>query len=79
MCTAPDQTGACTSAGDFYQSYSSVSQAFAVLALARAGVTVPPAALPRLESLQCTDGGVSAPLVAAADPGPSGGAQPHGR
>ncbi len=59
VCAAADATGACTAAGDFYQAFSVTSQALGVLALARAGVRVPPAALQRLADLQdaCGDGG----------------------
>jgi len=64
VCTAPDSSGyLCTAAGDFYQAYSTVSQALGVLALARAGVTVPAPAVTRLESLQCGDGGFSSALI----------------
>lgn len=65
VCTAADTAGSCTAAGDFYQSFSSVSQSLAVLALARAGVTPPAAAVSRLASLQCPDGGFSSLLIAA--------------
>src|SRR6185503_15949064 len=68
VCSAPDQAGACTAAGDFYQSFSTVSQTLAVLALARGGVTPPAAAVSRLESLQCPGGGFSSPLLAVGDP-----------
>lgn len=64
VCTAADSAGSCTEAGDFYQSYSGISQALAVLALARAGVTPPAATITRLQQLQCTDGGFSSDLIA---------------
>ncbi|HTZ45937.1 MAG TPA: prenyltransferase/squalene oxidase repeat-containing protein [Jatrophihabitans sp.] len=63
VCTAARPDGSCTAAGDFYQSYSSISQSLAVLALARGGVTPPAAAVTRLEQLQCADGGFSSELV----------------
>ncbi|HEX4729193.1 MAG TPA: prenyltransferase/squalene oxidase repeat-containing protein, partial [Jatrophihabitans sp.] len=63
VCGAADQAGACTAAGDFYQSFSTVSQSLAVLALARAGLTPPAAAVSRLESLQCPGGGFSSTLI----------------
>jgi prenyltransferase beta subunit len=63
VCAAPDTAGACTAAGDFYQNFSTVSQALGVLALARGGVDVPTAALARLEDLQCSDGGFSSALL----------------
>ncbi|HET6210525.1 MAG TPA: prenyltransferase/squalene oxidase repeat-containing protein, partial [Jatrophihabitans sp.] len=65
VCTAADQAGACTAPGDFYQSFSTVSQSLAVLALARAGVSPPAAAVSRLESLQCSGGGFSSTLITA--------------
>lgn len=63
VCTAADTTGGCTAAGDFYQAFSSISQSLGVLALARAGQTVPASAATRLESLQCPDGGFSSELI----------------
>ena len=60
----PSAFDACSAAGDFRGAYSGVSQALGVLALGRAGVPVPPAALTRLEQLQCTDGGFSSVLIA---------------
>ncbi|MEO6701363.1 MAG: prenyltransferase/squalene oxidase repeat-containing protein [Jatrophihabitantaceae bacterium] len=68
VCTAADTLGACTAPGDFYQSFSTVSQSLAVLALARGGVTVPAAALARLGQLQCSDGGFSSTLTTAGSP-----------
>lgn len=65
VCSGPDTSGNCTAAGDFSQAYSTVSQALDVLALARAGVAPPAAAVTRLEQLQCTDGGFSSTLVTA--------------
>ncbi|MGH3743930.1 MAG: prenyltransferase/squalene oxidase repeat-containing protein, partial [Mycobacteriales bacterium] len=65
VCTAPDTAGNCTAAGDFSQAYSTVSQAFDVLALARAGVEPPVSAVARLEQLQCPDGGFSSTLITA--------------
>ncbi|HJQ01682.1 MAG TPA: prenyltransferase/squalene oxidase repeat-containing protein [Jatrophihabitans sp.] len=67
VCTAADQAGSCTAAGDFYQSFSTVSQSLAVLALARAGVTPPAAAVTRLGQLQCANGGFSSTLLAPGD------------
>jgi hypothetical protein len=67
VCTAADGAGACTAAGDFYQSFSAISQSLAVLALARGGVTPPAAAVTRLEQLQCSDGGFSSVLLGPAD------------
>ncbi len=66
VCTVADKAGSCTAPGDFYQSYSTVSQSLAVLALARGGVTPPAAAVARLASLQCPDGGFPSLLDAAA-------------
>jgi prenyltransferase beta subunit len=63
VCTAADSSGACTARGDFYQAFSTVSQALGVLALARAGVAVPASALTRLLELQCPDGGFSSELI----------------
>ena len=63
VCTAADQAGSCTASGDFYQSFSTVSQTLAVLALARAGVAPPAAAVSRLGELQCADGGFSSVLL----------------
>ena len=60
----PNAFDACTAAGDFRGAYSGVSQALAVLALGRAGVAVPAAALTRLGQLQCADGGFSSVLIA---------------
>jgi len=68
VCTAADAAGSCTAAGDFYQSFSTVSQTLAVLALARGGVTPPAAAVSRLTGLQCSDGGFSSVLLGPADP-----------
>jgi len=68
VCTAADSSGACTAAGDFYQSYSTISQSLAVLALARDGQTPPAATVSRLEELQCSDGGFSSELIAAGAP-----------
>ncbi|MDT4901087.1 MAG: hypothetical protein QOJ78_2017 [Pseudonocardiales bacterium] len=65
VCTAADTAGTCVAPGDFYQNFSTVSQALGVLALARGGVEVPSAALARLEGLQCPDGGFSSLLIAA--------------
>ena len=62
VCTAPN-SDTCTAAGDFTQVFSGVGQALDVLALARGGRTVPAAALTRLESLQCADGGFSSVLI----------------
>jgi hypothetical protein len=63
VCAAADSSGACTAPGDFYQAFSTVSQALGVLALARAGVAVPGSALARLLQLQCADGGFSSELI----------------
>jgi prenyltransferase beta subunit len=57
------QFGPCSARGDFYQAFSTVGQAFGVLALARAHVHVPRAALHRLVGLQCADGGFSSTLI----------------
>ncbi|HEX2902024.1 MAG TPA: hypothetical protein VHO01_01095 [Jatrophihabitans sp.] len=67
VCTAPDSSGGylCTAPGDFTQAYSTISQALGVLALARAGVTPPAAAVARLEQLQCSDGGFTSTLITA--------------
>lgn len=67
VCTAADTAGSCTAAGDFYQSFSAISQALGVLALARGGITPPAAAVSRLESLQCSDGGFSSVLLGPTD------------
>jgi hypothetical protein len=65
VCAGPQggQFGPCSAKGDFYQAFSTVGQAFGVLALARAGVAVPSAALHRLIGLQCADGGFSSTLI----------------
>ncbi|MDT4996899.1 MAG: hypothetical protein QOD45_967 [Pseudonocardiales bacterium] len=63
VCAAADSSGACTAPGDFYQAFSTVSQALGVLALARADVAVPESALARLLQLQCADGGFSSELI----------------
>jgi prenyltransferase beta subunit len=63
VCTAANQAGSCTAPGDFYQSFSTVSQSLAILALARGGVVPPAAALSRLSQLQCADGGFSSVLL----------------
>jgi hypothetical protein len=67
ICTSADAAsiaaGTCTAVGDFYQAFSGISQALGVLALARAGVTVPASAVTRLEQLQCSDGGFSSVLI----------------
>lgn len=65
VCTAAKDDGSCTAEGDFDQAYSTVSQALGVLALARGGVTPPPATVTRLLRLQCEDGGFSSALIAA--------------
>ena len=65
VCTAPDGSGACTAAGDFYQAFSPISQALAILALVRGGLTPPAAAVTRLGQLQCADGGFSSELPPA--------------
>jgi len=67
VCTAADSAGSCTAAGDFYQSFSAISQALGVLALARGGVTPPAATVTRLEQLQCPDGGFSSVLLGPTD------------
>ena len=64
VCTAATTDGFCTAAGDFSQAYSTVSQSLGVLALARAKVAPPAAALNRLDQLQCADGGFSSTLLA---------------
>jgi hypothetical protein len=64
VCAAATADGACSAAGDFHGAYSGLGQVLPVLALARAGATVPPAALLRLEQLQCSDGGFSSTLIA---------------
>jgi prenyltransferase beta subunit len=64
VCTAADQAGTCTAAGDFYQAFSTVSQSLGVLALARGDVTPPASTVTRLEQLQCSDGGFSSTLIA---------------
>lgn len=64
VCTAATQDGACSAAGDFHGAYSGVGQVLPILALARAGATIPPAALLRLAQLQCSDGGFSSDLIA---------------
>ncbi|MFL6161411.1 MAG: prenyltransferase/squalene oxidase repeat-containing protein [Jatrophihabitantaceae bacterium] len=67
VCGAADSAGSCTAAGDFYQSFSAISQALAVLALARGGVTPPASTITRLGQLQCADGGFSASLLGPTD------------
>ncbi len=67
VCTAADTAGSCTAPGDFYQAFSTISQALGVLALARGAITPPAAAVSRLESLQCPDGGFSSVLLGPTD------------
>lgn len=57
------QFGPCSAKGDFYQVFSTVGQALGVLALARAHVAVPRAAVHRLIGLQCANGGFSSTLL----------------
>ncbi|GAA3215003.1 hypothetical protein GCM10010532_041710 [Dactylosporangium siamense] len=57
VCDKADVDAGCTAAGDFAGSYSPVTHATALLALIRAGVTPPAAAVARLLTLQCPGGG----------------------
>jgi hypothetical protein len=60
VCTGPNAS--CGAAGDFFGSFSTISQSLAVLALARGGVTPPAATITRLTGMQCPDGGFSTDL-----------------
>lgn len=68
VCTAQGSLGNCTGPGDFYAASYPSTQAQALLALARADVTPPAAAVSRLESAQCADGGFSPTMLNSGDP-----------
>ncbi|WP_333761291.1 prenyltransferase/squalene oxidase repeat-containing protein [Streptomyces sp. IBSBF 2390] len=67
VCAAGPESGdsvpGCTAKGDFRSASYTEGQALAVLALLRAGVTPPSAAVNRLAQLQCKDGGVTSILI----------------
>ncbi|MGW5349808.1 prenyltransferase/squalene oxidase repeat-containing protein [Streptomyces sp. NPDC004031] len=66
VCTAvAGSLGNCTAPGDFYGASSPDTQALALLALSRGGVTPPAAAVDRLTGMQCADGGFSGSMLAA--------------
>ncbi|WP_406110911.1 prenyltransferase/squalene oxidase repeat-containing protein [Kitasatospora purpeofusca] len=74
VCAAPGENGKCTAAGDFHGASSPWVQAWAVIALRRAGVTPPASALARFAVLQCADGGMAGSMIVAggyceSDPG----------
>ncbi len=64
VCAAPGAEYVCTDAGDFTGAYSTTSQSLDVLAFERAGETPPAAALARLTSIRCSDGGFPSILPA---------------
>ncbi|MFI0723513.1 prenyltransferase/squalene oxidase repeat-containing protein [Streptomyces sp. NPDC021224] len=65
VCTAvAGSLGNCTAPGDFYGATSPDTQALALLALSRGGVTPPAAAVDRLTGMQCADGGFSGSMPA---------------
>ncbi|WP_443080556.1 prenyltransferase/squalene oxidase repeat-containing protein [Streptomyces sp. PTD5-9] len=67
VCEAGPESGeptpGCTAAGDFRGAAYGDGQALSLLALLRAGVTPPAAAVERLTQLQCKDGGVTSILI----------------
>lgn len=67
VCPAGPESGeptpGCTAKGDFPGAGYADGQALSVLALLRAGVTPPAAAVDRLTQLQCTDGGITSILI----------------
>ncbi|RMB81078.1 prenyltransferase/squalene oxidase repeat-containing protein [Streptomyces shenzhenensis] len=67
VCAAGPESGeptpGCTAKGDFRDATYADGQAWSVLALSRAGVTPPSAAVDRLTQLQCNDGGVTSILI----------------
>lgn len=72
VCTGPDAAGTCTAAGEFYQAFSTTSQALGVLALQASPIqsdhlTIDSPPVLRLAQLQCRDGGFSSPLIALGD------------
>ncbi|WP_051740109.1 prenyltransferase/squalene oxidase repeat-containing protein [Kitasatospora sp. MBT66] len=74
VCAGPGENGKCTAAGDFHGASSPWAQAWAVIALRRAGVTPPASALARFAVLQCADGGMAGSMIVAggyceSDPG----------
>lgn len=78
VCAAGPESGeatpGCTAKGDFRASSYTEGQALAVLALLRAGVTPPAAAVDRLTRLQCKDGSFTSILIRSGeycDPDPA--------
>lgn len=67
VCEAGPESGeptpGCTAKGDFRNAGYADGQAWSVLALLRAGATVPAAAVDRLTQLQCGDGGITSILI----------------
>ncbi|MEU6476851.1 prenyltransferase/squalene oxidase repeat-containing protein [Streptomyces sp. NPDC047017] len=67
VCAAGPASGSptpgCTAAGDFHDAGYADGQALAVLAVLRAGVTPPAAAVDRLTQVQCADGGITSILI----------------
>ncbi|MEU6019440.1 prenyltransferase/squalene oxidase repeat-containing protein [Streptomyces sp. NPDC047515] len=67
ICTAGPDSGSptpgCTAEGDFRNATHADGQAFALLALIRAGAEPPAASVERLTQLQCDDGGVTSILI----------------
>ena len=68
-CTAPNAAGTCTAPGEFYQSFSTISQALGVIALQRSPVaadrlTAASAPVTRLLALRCADGLFTGTLLA---------------
>ncbi|MCM2424671.1 prenyltransferase/squalene oxidase repeat-containing protein [Streptomyces sp. RKAG337] len=77
VCTAAGSLGNCSAAGDFYGAYSPTTDALAVLALARGGVTPPAVSVARVEQMQCTNGGFAGSMILPgercdAEPGTTG-------
>ncbi|MEV7085850.1 prenyltransferase/squalene oxidase repeat-containing protein [Streptomyces sp. NPDC093085] len=67
VCAAGPESGeptpGCTAKGDFLGAAYADGQALSVLAMLRAGVTPPAAAVDRLTQLQCNDGGITSILI----------------
>ncbi|MFF9352014.1 prenyltransferase/squalene oxidase repeat-containing protein [Streptomyces sp. NPDC014734] len=60
---AGSPTPGCSARGDFRNATYADGQAFAVLALLRAGTGIPAEAVERLTQLQCEDGGITSILI----------------
>src|SRR5262249_6236859 len=68
ICTATGSDGFCSAAGDIYGAFSPSTQALAILALKRGGVTPPASTITRLLQMQCIEGGFNGSLIAAGEP-----------